>query len=380
MKAQGLRLTAYGLRLEIAALAVVLSLCGPVSAAGQVPASSAGRWELEIDVGGVLANHPTAGTGALPAPGQTLPTISGGATRRVSSWYFGDGALLFNQVAEQIGRPERVTPIDAVVVAAAGRRRSGGAVGGRLIRTLGDRLSVEAAVHATFGTLDLGPNAVAGIEAARASFATAWTALLSPGIFAGLTVTSETDVQRGRRRDVLTTGAVNVALKTTGRAIPYLTGGAGVASAVGRPPRVTLVGSYAFRTGSAQSPFAEVDAVTLRISAPNHRLVGIVGGGLRYEWSSRWSVRAEARLHVGRSRMDTLLDAEPTIVTVTSPMTILGFTTTPSIQFRNFPSPGAGQGAAQSSLSGPPISSFTTFTGSGTQRQFSLTFGIVRRL
>ena len=75
-------------------------LQGPGIAAAQ-PAPER-KWEVEVHGGGIRSTTPTDGTGALPAPGPTIPStfVGGGATRAVSSWYFGDGAALLNQAAD----------------------------------------------------------------------------------------------------------------------------------------------------------------------------------------------------------------------------------------------------------------------------------------
>ncbi len=63
---------------------------------GVVPATAQERkWEVEVHGGGMLAaNNPTEGAATLPDPGAPFTTQLGAASRRVSSWYFGDGALL----------------------------------------------------------------------------------------------------------------------------------------------------------------------------------------------------------------------------------------------------------------------------------------------
>ena len=65
------------------------------------------KWEVEFHGGGMLVNNPTGGTASLPDPGPAFITELGRPSRRESSWYFGDGALLLNQVNTARARARR---------------------------------------------------------------------------------------------------------------------------------------------------------------------------------------------------------------------------------------------------------------------------------
>ncbi len=56
-------------------------------------------------------------------------------------------------------------------------------------------------------------------------------------------------------------------------------------------------------------------------------------------------------------------------MTTSAPLGIIASTLTPSVQFTNFPS------IVQSTLSGPAIDGFTTFSSSGTSVHLSITAG-----
>src|SRR5262245_7655136 len=82
-------------------------------------------WELEVHGGFLAASRPTGGTGSLPAPGPGFTTISGSPSRRESSWYFGDGASLFNEVNARLGGNGRIVALDPVLRGAALERPGG---------------------------------------------------------------------------------------------------------------------------------------------------------------------------------------------------------------------------------------------------------------
>src|SRR5439155_18528990 len=95
-------------------------------------------WEVEFYGSASLPHVPTSGTVGLPAPGVPFATLSGRPSRRVSSWYFGDGASLLNQIysAPSIRISERITPLDPVLagaLATPGRRAGFGFRIGRAI-------------------------------------------------------------------------------------------------------------------------------------------------------------------------------------------------------------------------------------------------------
>src|SRR6476646_4674631 len=59
-------------------------------------------WQIEGHVGVIPGSSISNGTSSMPGPGPTFTTFQGLTSRFVPSWYFGDGALLANQVAHAI--------------------------------------------------------------------------------------------------------------------------------------------------------------------------------------------------------------------------------------------------------------------------------------
>ena len=131
-------------RFGIAALCLVAVVSAASPAAAQTSAS--GKWGFEFHTGGMLPTNPTAGTASLPSAGQPFataamypppapPVITVASSRRESSWYFGDGAILFNQAAtaletSQVGMtvpfPGRIASLDPVLGRSlSGPRREG---------------------------------------------------------------------------------------------------------------------------------------------------------------------------------------------------------------------------------------------------------------
>ena len=82
-------------------------------------------------------------------------------------------------------------------------------------------------------------------------------------------------------RQVLTTGAVNFTLKSTGKLRPYVTGGAGVASRLGELPEIGFLGEYRALFANV-SPISEHDSIRLHYTMPKSTFIGVVGGGVSY--------------------------------------------------------------------------------------------------
>ena len=355
----------------------------------QVQADLRTKWEIEVHGGGAFGSHPSDGTGNLPPAGPAFTTSSLRTSRRASSWYFGDGAALLNAINASFGSSVvsgRIVPLDPVLMQSGARWNSSGGLGFRVSRAVSRRLSAEFTVDAPLGQLKLTDGLLAGVEASRASFISAWneqTGLIRSGsalIFTNPSVTSTAAISDQRGRQIFTTGAVTFDLLTRGRMVPYATGGAGVISNVGGSPSVTLTGNYRFTSlngffnlaaPSVTFPVNETDTVTIR-AAPvsSHPFVGVFGGGVKFLGSSRWGVRADVRAYVSRNAVDVLVDAAPQVTTAT-PAGFIASTTTPSMQFSNNPA----ITSQQSTLSGAPINGFRTFSSSGTPIQVAVSFG-----
>ena len=104
----------------------VLAVCLASAAASPAAAQTAGKWEIEFHGGGMLPTNPAGGTVSLPPQGELFTSVTNvpalgpavHASRRQSSWYFGDGAILFNGLADtlvannQAQFSGRITPLD----------------------------------------------------------------------------------------------------------------------------------------------------------------------------------------------------------------------------------------------------------------------------
>jgi hypothetical protein len=366
----------------------VLTFGGAWSAAAQTTQTP--KWEVEFHGGGLFSTNPTGGTISLPAPGQPFMTVPLTATasplpsRYESSWYFGDGTLLFNQAAAALGQlPDQIVPLDPVLGGPLGEHRSGGSVGVRVSRALTPRVTAELGLDYGFSTLRITPANGEAIETTRASFIQSWRGVIlfnRNRVLNGLTSTAT--LTQGSAHQLFTSGAVNINLMTSGTLIPYVTVGAGVASMTGGLPSATLTGNYQFLSGTAPfPPVDETDNVTVHDARRRHTLAGVLGGGVKYHVSTRWGVRFDARVALSKAAANTDLDATPNVARGT-PAGRGALGGTPSIQFSNTTDPVTSMGVtavATSSLTGPPLRRHRTFTGSGALASANATIGVFWR-
>lgn len=374
---------------------VLLVVLAPPAAA---QATDERKWEIEVHGGGALPTNPTAGTVNLPGPGEEFTRPGGRTSRRESSWYFGGGTTLFNQVASQtaddtrqvpvnpfftnpqLGFSPRIIALDPVLGRSLGQRERGGTFGVRVSRALTPRLSAELSVDYSMAPLQITEATSDAIEATRASFDAAfgrWTSLLTT--FTPIGVSSTATLEEGGGHQVFTSGALNINLRTTGNIVPYATVGAGVISTTGKTPSATLTGNHQWRLTPLPPfqpvTFNETDSVTVTETRDEHAVAAVLGGGVKYHVSPRYGIRADVRVSLTRNSASTVLDAHPLgsrPATEPSSQGVMNPPTNPTIVFSTSPN-------VPSTLSGPDIAGLFTYSGSGIVTHTNITAGIFWR-
>ena len=363
-------------------------------------AAQTGKWEIEFHAGGILPTNPTNGTVSLPPQGELFTSVSNvpalgpaiHASRRQSSWYFGEGATLFNGLADtlvangQLQFQGRIATLDPVLGRSLGAARRGSSFGARISRVLTPRLSAELSVDYSLASFQITQANNDSIEATRASFIPAFRGLLVPsGLSVNVnrvlnSVTSIAELEHGSGRQLSTGGALLMNLRTSGDIIPYATVGASLISTIGRMPSATLAGNYQFL--SVGAPMNESDSVTVRDARDAHTVAGILGGGVKYNVSPRWGIRLDARVSLSKNTAGTALDASPNVVMGGLPAGRFLFLAPTTIMFSNSTLPVAGQGVTvigSSTLTGPALTDVRTFSGSGVSTHANITAGLFWR-
>jgi hypothetical protein len=336
----------------------------PPSQGGGGAAARTGKWEVEVHGGGAWDARSSSGTSTMPGAGTAFTTWNGFPSRRISTWYLGDGAALFNALPSGLRGGESIAPLDPAL-SATPSRKSGGAFGARVGYALTSRLTAEFSLDYNSGSLELDDETLAQVEASRTSFNEALTALTSA--ISVPTVSSTATIVNDQGSQLITVGTAMFKLMTAGRFVPYVVGGGGLISNLGDMPSVRLVGSYAFTSFGA--PFTERDTLTVNYTLEDREFVGVVGGGVTMALAPSSGIRMDVRTHISTNGMRTSIDASPFVQTAVPP-NALAATTVPSVQFANNPIVGS-----PSSLSGTALDDFETFKTSGWAQRVNVTAG-----
>jgi hypothetical protein len=326
-------------------------------------------WEIEGYGGLSFVRLPDGGTSDLPGPGASLPTSSPlFPTRQVSSWFFGDGAVLLSDVNAAFGSTEAIVPLDGLFGSLGLEPSTGGAFGFRVRREVTPRYSAEFSVDVIAGATTLTDDLLVGVDASRESFGAAFDALLASGPFTDPEVVAAAIAVDGASREVAVTGSA-IYRFTPGAAIdPYVTLGGGLLVPSGEAASVTLEGQYRAVIGGTVR-IEEFDRVALRFDR-RQTWIGVVGGGVSRTMANAWGLRVDGRVLLGAHRTRLLLDASPEVPT-NAPAGFIESGTNPAIQFSNDPATGR-----LSSLSGPGIRDFVAFEGDGLETRFLFTIGV----
>lgn len=378
-------------------------IAGAASAIPTAAQAQGHKWEIEFHSGGMVPSNPTAGTTAPPGLGASFttagiygppapPVLVVATSRRVSSWYFGDGAVLFGQAATALAAnpvamtapfPGRIVALDPVLRRSLGEFHRGGTTGVRVTRVMTPRLSAELSVDYSLARVQIARANRDSIEATRASFIPAFNGLITSNSGrVARSITSDAALDDGNAHQLFTSGALIVNLRTTGRVTPYATVGASLISIHGERPSVVLTGNYQFSNIATGASYNETDHVVVRDTREARSFAGVLGGGLKYHVSSRWGMRFDVRVSLSGNPASTDLDAEPDVALGQLPPGRVTLNADPTIQFGNSPNAVTGLGVtavAPSTLSGPPITGFRTWSGSGVSSHMNVAVGIFWR-
>jgi hypothetical protein len=357
-------------------LACAIAMLLPITAAAQTRAKpqpakkpTGPQWEVSFLGGFATGSATPDGVSSAPPAGETFTMADGlTPTRAVSSWYFGDGASLLNQVLQFRGVTARLDALHLPEWPAASRQ-SGLQVGARIARHVKGGVWLEGGVDVGLDPLGFDNEVRDHVENTRADFESAFKALAAsaPAIIAASTVTSTAEFNPSGRR-LIVSGVIQY--RGDGPVMrPYLLAGVGGATASGDPATVTLTGTYRF-TPPGQAAIEETDTMRLGYEASGS-VVWIFGGGAMRDLSKSSAYRVEVRFLSSTTKVSGLLDAEPSRLTASPGGAVILNGTTPGLQFSS--------STIRPTLSGAAIRGFHAFTGEGRAFQWVLSAAYVRR-
>jgi hypothetical protein len=337
-------------------------------------------WEIEAHGGVLMSSNPTNGTAALPPAGPDIPinaALPNSITRRVPSWYFGDGAAILNQIVG-VRSPVKIAPLDPMLESRIVERQSASSFGVRVDVSMTSRFGVEFALDEAQGELTLRSSAKDVVNTSQASFPAMWNLLLSQPSGGSQVVTSDTTLDNKRGRQLVTSGALLINLVSSATFTPYVAVGAGYIAARDGAPSMTMAGNYDFTFAPvlvAPIPplhINETDTVKIQAVAQNS-MTWVFGGGVKYALGDHWGVRADLRDHVNRDVVRTTVTTNPASVASGSSgtLTFALSQNAPLLIFSSSP-------LALSTLS-TALPEFRTFSGSGFVNQVNTSAGVFWR-
>ena len=338
-------------------------------------------WEVEAHAGALMTTNPTGGASALPPVGPNLP-LNGPSptsiTRRVPSWYFGDGAAILNQILGPRS-PARIVPLDPILQSPIVERQSGASFGVRIHRSLTTRFGVEFALDGSQSRLALRSPVKDAVAQSQASFLATWNTLLNIPAGGTQMVTTDATLDGDRGRQLVTSGALLINLLSSKAFTPYVAVGAGYIAARGGAPAVAVVGTYDFTfpqivipPGIPQFHLNESDNVKIQ-SVVENSATFVFGGGVKYMLGDRWGVRADLRDYVNRDVIRTRVTTDPRDV-----FAVAGGTLTFSLA-QNAPVLIFSSTPLSLSTLSTTINDFQTFKGNGIVNQVNVSAGVFWR-
>src|SRR5262245_38592695 len=159
---------------------IALTVLAAPAMARQRANTPATGWIVEAHVGSAPDRVPSIVlTHQLPGQGPTFASAGGVDTsRRVPSWYFGDGAAIANGAADRFNWPHIVS-LDPVLTGAATTTTTGAHFGIRIGHTITKRVLVLFSYDQASVKIPLTSSAQANVTASNASFQPFWNRFLS---------------------------------------------------------------------------------------------------------------------------------------------------------------------------------------------------------
>lgn len=349
----------------------------PAVAAQPVPAPrsrpNAGRWMFEIH-GGRFGDPRTDEAGAdgdaFPI-GTAFTTASGGPSRAVSAWTYGDGAALFNEIrrsfASQSVDLPAITPLDGVMRIRGMSRTASDTLGARLSGNLTSWLGVEVSVDRGPARSALSPAVLDGLEASRASYTRAFEALLAQiPQNDGRVTTTVTTSPAGSGTRTVATGSLVLSPLRVGRLGLHLMAGGGFVVNDSPDFEVRLQAGYRFSVLS-RFPITESETVSIRYSEKRRAPAVVAGAGLTLRIVGRSGLRVDARVISSEHPSTTTVQSSPSTQVAQQPI-VFPSLTSPSLQFST-------TAGVRSTLSGDTVSGLVTHRGGGRQVVPHLTVG-----
>ncbi len=272
------------------------------------------KWEIEIHGSGFLKDDANGGVKSTPPAGTSFATITPNvSSRAVSSFLFGDGNALINQVL--VGQGLNPIPsLDGAILnnRFALERQSNIGVGLRVSRYIGRRIWLDWTNEYDFdydhGSFEINEKEEADGFHSMQAWVTSLESLFAtcgvPCPYAVAALQTSTH-EKGHQVSSALTG--NYDLRSDGRFVPYVGAGAGLVVSFAGTPRQEYFGHFSLLNGTMQGS----DHVKVNFQVPPVVPALIAAIGAKYQISDRWGLRMEARGNFETHSFRTRVQASP---------------------------------------------------------------------
>jgi len=333
------------------------------------------KWEIEVHASGFLKDDANGGVKTLPGPGDSFATVAPNVnSRAVSSFLFGDGNALINQIL--VGQGLNPIPsLNAAIVnnRFALERQSNIGVGVRVSRYVGKRIWLdwtnEYDIDYDNGSFEINEKEEADGFLAMQAWVTSLGSLFEAcGAPCPHSVAGHMDTTHEKGHQISSALTVNYDLQREGRFVPYIGAGGGLVMSFAGTPRQEYFGHFSLRNHTIQG----TDHVRVDFQVPAVVPALIVAAGAKYELNDRWGLRMEIRNNFESHSFKTLVTAMPEFSDGGSGNAIVLSAGDTGIQFSD------NQSFAPSTLS-KPLAQFRTFKSTGLRYEGRISGGVYYR-
>lgn len=333
------------------------------------------KWEIEVHGSGFLKDDANGGIDRIAPAGTPFATITPGVnSRAVSSFLFGDGNTLINQVL--VGQGLNPIPsLDGAILnnRLALERQSNIGVGFRLSRYVTKRFWLdwtnEYDIDYDHGSFEVNEREESDGFHSMQTWVTSLESLFGTcGNPCSAAVAARFLSTHEKGHQVSSAWTANFDLRSEGKFIPYVGVGGGLVLSFAGTPRHEYFGHYVLLNGTIQGS----DHVRVNFEVPPAVPALIVAAGAKYDLGERWGVRMEMRNNFESHSYKTVVQALPEFSTGASSNVIVLSSGGTGVQFSG------DQSLAPSSLSNP-LSQFRTFKSTGLRYEGRISGGVYYR-
>jgi hypothetical protein len=272
------------------------------------------KWEIEVHGSGFLKDDANGGTNSLPTPGPSFATVVANTdSRHVSSFLFGDGNKLINQVL--IG--QGLAPIPSLEGSIlqnrlALERQSNVGLGFRVSRYFGQKYWLdwtnEYDIDYDHGSFEINEKEDADSDIPLKFWVTSLESLFANcGAACPFAVAAVKHSTREKGHAASTALTFNRDFPPLRGFVPYIGVGGGLSFSFKGTPSQEYFGHYVLANGAIQGS----DHVRVNFQVPGVAPALVIAAGAKYQLSRHWGLRMEMRNNFESHSFKTVVQAMP---------------------------------------------------------------------